>query len=57
MKNKQQCKELYRIYEQLDNGQRDTLLSVARRILDARRLLKDKDVQEEKEIKVKIENK
>jgi hypothetical protein len=49
-------KELYRIYEELEEGQKETLVSVAKRLRDIKRLIKDSELQVKKMEKAKVEN-
>jgi hypothetical protein len=56
MEDDQRLRELYRIYEELDNGQKETLLSVAKRLWDIKRLLMDSELQIENKEKAKVED-
>jgi Mlc titration factor MtfA (ptsG expression regulator) len=55
MQEDMRLKELHRLYEELDEGQKETLVSVAKRLLDIKRLIKDSELSVEKKEKAKIE--
>jgi hypothetical protein len=56
MEDDQRLRELYRIYEELDNGQKETLLAVAKRLWDIKKLLMDSELQIEKKEEAKVED-